>query len=78
MKSLKQIIFVFAMFIGLALSVPAQTDDQKRPPKEKPPVIVPKPKDPPPRGNSPKGDDKPKKPGMSFYLVSVDQRGNTV
>jgi hypothetical protein len=76
MKSLKQIIFVFAVFMGLALGVPAQTDDQKRPPK-KPPVVDPVKK--PPRDNPPpKGDDKPKKPGMSFYLVSVDRRGDTV
>lgn len=68
MKSLKQIIFMFALVIGLAFSVSAQNDDQKRPPKE-PPVRDPKPK--PPRENPPKGDDKPKKPGMSLYLASV-------
>jgi hypothetical protein len=72
MKSLKQVIFMFAMVIGLALSVSAQSDDQKRPPKEKPPVIDPKQK--PPRDNPPKGGgDKPKKPGMSFYFVSADR-----
>jgi hypothetical protein len=68
MKSLKQIIIMFALVIGLALSVSAQTDDQKRPPKD-PPVRDPKPK--PPRDNPPKGGDKPKKPGMSFYLASA-------
>jgi hypothetical protein len=72
MRSLKKIIFVFAMAICLALSVSAQTDDQKRPPKGDPPVRNPKPK--PPR--DPKGDDKPKKPGMSFYLVSVNRDAN--
>ncbi|MEO8574645.1 MAG: hypothetical protein ABI481_11795 [Pyrinomonadaceae bacterium] len=76
MKSLKEIIFIFAMFIGLALSVPAQNDDQKRPPKEKPPVVDPVKK--PPRENPPRGGDRPpKKPGMSFYLVSTDRQGDT-
>ena len=75
MKSLKQIILVSAMAVGLALSVSAQGDDQKRPPKEKPPVIDPKQK--PPRDNPPKGNDKPKKPGMSFFLVSVERGGDT-
>jgi len=32
-----------------------------------PPVVEPGKK--PPRGNPPKGDDKPKKPGSAFYLV---------
>ena len=58
----------------LAFSVPAQSDDQKRPPKY-PPVRDPKPK--PPRDNPPKGDDKPKKPGMSFYLVA-DSRNSDI
>ena len=76
MKSLKEIIFVVTLFVGLTLSVSAQTDDQKRPPKEKPPVIDPKEK--PPRENPPKGNQRPpKKPGMSFYLVSTDRQGDT-
>ncbi len=74
MKSLKQIIFMFAVVISLGLSVSAQNDDQKRPPKEKPPVIDPKEK--PPRENPPKDQDKPKKPGASFYLVSVTRDWN--
>ena len=73
MRSLKQIILVSAMAVGLALNVSAQSDDQKRPPK-KPPVRDPREK--PPKENPPKGDDKPKKPGMSFYLVAVDRNGN--
>ena len=64
------------MVIGLALSVSAQKDDQKRPPKGPPPKIEPVPKDRPPRGNPPKGDDKPKKPGMSFYLASSKYESN--
>ena len=74
MRSLKQIILVFAMAVGLALNVSAQNDDQKRPPKD---PVVRDPKQKPPRGNPPpKGDDKPKKPGMSFYLVSADRNQN--
>ena len=69
MRSLKQIIFTFAIVGSLTLGVAAQVDDQndqKRPPK-KPPVIDPK--DKPPK-NPPRGDDKPpKKPGMSFHFV---------
>ena len=68
MKSLKGLILMFAVVIGLALSVPAQGDDQKRPPK-KPPVREPKEK-------PPKGNDKPKKPGMSYYLVSRENPTN--
>ncbi|MEP7148010.1 MAG: hypothetical protein ABI857_03940 [Acidobacteriota bacterium] len=74
MKSLKQIIFIFAVVTSLGLSVSAQNDDQKRPPKEKPPVIDPKEK--PPRENPPKDHDKPKKPGMSLYLVAVNRDEN--
>ena len=73
MKSLRQIIFMFVAVIGLALSVSAQNDPQEKPRKD-PPVI--KPGDKPRRDNPPKGDDKPKKPGMSFYLVSANRDGN--
>jgi len=69
MKSLKEIILMFALVSSLALSIPAQSnDDQKRPPK-KPPVREPKEK-------PPKGNDRPKKPGMSYYLVSSDVENN--
>ena len=69
MKSLKEIILMFAVVSSLALSIPAQSnDDQKRPPK-KPPVREPKEK-------PPKGNDRPKKPGMSYYLVSGDIENN--
>ena len=64
------------MVLGMAFSVSAQKDDQKRPPKDPPKIYVP-PKDRPPRGNPPKGDDKPKKPGMSFYLVTVKNDSDT-
>lgn len=75
MKRLKEIILMFAVVSSLALSVPAQeNDDQKRPPKGTPPVREPKEK--PPREKPPKGDDRPKKPGMSFYLVSTEKGNN--
>lgn len=77
MKRFSQIIFTLAMVVGMAFSVSAQKDDQKRPPKDPPKIDVP-PKTKPPRGNPPKGDDKPKKPGMSFYLVTVKKDSDTV
>ena len=65
MKRLKEIILMVAVVSSLALSIPAQNnDDQKRPPK-KPPVREPIQK-------PPKGNDRPKKPGMSFYPVSTE------
>ena len=65
MKRLKEIILMVAVVGSLALSIPAQNnDDQKRPPK-KPPVREPIQK-------PPKGNDRPKKPGMSFYPVSTE------
>lgn len=70
MKSLRNIIFTLAVVVGLAFSVSAQNDEQKKPPKQ-PPVVEPGKK--PPR---PPKDDKPKKPGMSFFLVSGDRNSN--
>jgi len=72
MKSLKQIILMFAVVSSLALAIPAQSndDDQKRPrPPKQPPVREPKEK-------PPKGNDRPKKPGMSYYLVAGDVENN--
>lgn len=70
MKNLRKILFTVVMVIGLAFSVSAQKQDPKeRPPKQDSPKIVPRPKDRPPRGNPPK-EDRPKKPGMSFYLAT--------
>jgi hypothetical protein len=64
MKNLRQIVCMLALLVSFALSVPAQNGDQKRPPKN-PPVRDPKEK--PPKDNPPpKGDDRPKKPGMAF------------
>lgn len=64
MRVLKEILLVFALVFGLSLAVSAQKDDQRRPPKEKPPVVTPKEK--PPKDNPPKGGDKPKKPGYAL------------
>ena len=70
MKRVKETILMLLVVFSLGLSVTVsaqneQNDDQKRPPKERPPVREPKPKEKPP-----KGQDRPKKPGMSYYLVS--------
>ena len=60
MKFLKQLIYSSMLIVGLSLTASAQKDDQKKPPKENPPVVTPKDKprdNRPPRGN---GDDKGK------------------
>lgn len=66
MKTLRQLIFIFVAVTGLTLAVSAQKNDQKKPPKDPPPVINPgdkKPKERPPR------EDKPKKPGISYFIA---------
>lgn len=63
MNTLKQILFTFVAIAGLSLAVSAQKGGDKKPPKEKPPVINPKDK-PPPRETP-----KPKKPGMSYFVA---------
>lgn len=77
MRRFSQIIFTLAMVVGMAFSVSAQKDDKKQRPPKDPPKIDVSPKNRPPRGNPPKGDDKPKKPGMSFYLVTVKKESDT-
>ena len=62
------------MVIGLTFTVSAQKDD-KRPPK-KPPVVNPNP-DKPPRGNPPKDDKGPRRPG-ALYLLSVSREDDIV
>jgi hypothetical protein len=67
MNKLKHILFTLVAMAGFALSMSAQADDQKRPPK-KPPVIDPGKKNNPPRENPPRenppprGENRPKKP----------------
>ena len=65
MKTFKQILFTIVAVVGLSLAVSAQKGGGDKPPKNPPPKIEPKPKD-----NPPKGGDKPKKPGMSFFIVT--------
>ena len=66
MKTLKQLIFIFVAVAGLTLGVAAQKNDQKKPPKDPPPVINPGQK--PPRERPPK-EIKPNKPGMSYFIA---------
>ena len=74
MNFFRQIVFTVVAVCGLALAVSAQKDDRGRPPKEKPPVVVPGgPKKPPPQ-NPPKGDDRPKKPGYSWFAQLRDDK----
>ena len=60
MKMLKNLLFTLILITGCSIVGFAQKSDDKKPPKEKPPVVSPvdknKPKDPPP------SNDKPKKP----------------
>ena len=68
MRAVKKILFTFAMVVGLSIAAFAQKgDDQKKPPpKNPPPVVTPGDKKPP------KGDDKPRKPGMAFIIASKE------
>lgn len=63
MKFVKHIMLMFALVVGLSVAAMAQRGDPpKRPPKENPPVVNPGKGNPQPR-ETPKGGDKPKKPG---------------
>lgn len=66
MKTLRQLLFIFAAVAGLTFGVSAQKHDQKKPPKDPPPVINPGQK--PPKERPPK-ETKPKKPGMSYFVA---------
>lgn len=69
MKTLKQILFIFVLAVGLSGSVSAQKDDQKRPPPKEPaPKVNPRDEKPPPK-NTPREGSKPKKPGMAYVMV---------
>ena len=65
-------MFTLFAVAGLALSVSAQKDDKKRPPKD-PPKVEPADKNKP-RENPPPRDQKPKKPGMGYLLVIDEKR----
>lgn len=62
MKIFKQILFTIVAVIGLSFAVSAQGGGQK--PPKKPPEIPAKPKPTP----KPK-EDKPQKPGMSYFVA---------
>ena len=63
MKILKQILFVLVILAGLSLGVSAQKGGGGQRPPKQPRPIEPKPKP------SPKGDQKPNKPGYAFVIA---------
>ncbi len=70
MNTLKQVLFTFAVVVGLAMGVSAQKNDPKKPPpKDPPPTVNPRGDKPPPRENPPREGDKPKKPSMEYSLI---------
>lgn len=75
MKVLKQILFTFALLVGIAITVSAQSGDKPKkppPPKPPPPVVkVPEDKKPPPR------EDR-KKPGMAWVMVKRESGSEVV
>lgn len=63
MRVIQKILFTFALVAGLSFAAFAQKDDKKPiPPKPRPPVVNPQPKDPP------KENPKPIKPGMAMAI----------
>ena len=65
MKILKQLLFTFAIVVGLSLTAFAQKDNQEKPiRKPEPPVVNPGDKKPP--KERPSEGDKPKKPNTIF------------
>lgn len=69
MKMLQKILITCALVAGLSVVASAQKDD-KRPPKEKPPVVNPQPK--------PAPTPEPKKPKPNAtYFVWRDEAGET-
>lgn len=67
MKFLRITIFAALLVAGTSFSAMAQKDG-KKPPKPPPPRVDPGGPDKKPKGNPPKGDNRPKKPGMSWFL----------
>ena len=66
MKILKHILLILVVVAGLSLGVSAQKGGDQRPPKQ-PRPIEPKPKP------TPKGDQKPKKPGYAFVIALPEE-----
>jgi len=72
MKFVKKILVAFALVAGLSVAAMAQKGGpQKPPPKDPPPAVVPSKGNPQPR-ETPKGGDKPKKPGISAAIRRED------
>lgn len=72
MRVIHNILFTFAMVVGLTISMSAQQpkgDKKPTPPKGDPPVVNPAPPKNPP-------SDKPKKPSMAF-VVWKNETGTT-
>lgn len=70
MKILQRIVIMCALVAGLSVVASAQKDD-KRPPKEKPPVVNPQPKPPP--------TPEPKKPKPNTaYFAWKNEAGEMV
>lgn len=68
MKILKQLLFTIAVMLCFSIAASAQKQDDKKPKKD-PPVVVVKDKEKPKEGKPKKDkDDNVKKPGMEFYL----------
>lgn len=65
MRSMKKILFTFAMVAGISVGAFAQKDEKKPPPKPSPPVVNPQPKPPP------KDNEKPKKPDNAFAFHRI-------
>jgi hypothetical protein len=66
MNTLKQILFTFAVVVGLSIGISAQkNNDQKKPPPKPPPPVVNPGGEKPPKPR----DDKPKKPGMAYSFL---------
>ena len=70
MKFVKKLLFTFVLVGGLSVAGMAQKDDRQNPPPKggNTPVVVPREK--PPK-ETPRGGDKPKKPGMAFEILSI-------
>jgi hypothetical protein len=70
MNTLKQILFTFAVVIGLSVAVSAQKNDPKKPPPKPPPPVVNPGGEKPPKPR----DEKPKKPGMAYSFLQAKEK----
>jgi hypothetical protein len=71
MNTFKQILFTFAVVIGLSIAVSAQkNEDQKKPPPKPPPPVVNPGGQKPPKPR----EEKPKKPGMASSFLQAKEK----